>query len=394
MTVKIDGKFDELGWDCEFNSFGPGDMSFSVEEKTLLQTDGIELGVLREIHGFEKISRSHYSDKTGWSWVETETVHPFGSEPMIKRKWVQAGNHIRVTSDIVIRGPIPTKHISIDSLKILGNWSKVIIYSQFGPCSPEVKIEEIDVSDFLGKEKQFDFIPLVLVFVTEDGLELEVGSGYDLWRWHDFAGRFNGKSKFLLQGVDDGLIFERKVLLFDEESEMGRNNFRFNWYFAWGKSNETKSLNKPAFNTLSVKEKKLFSDKKTTENIYLLDNSNWSEAVLVEGVSGCYPCYSSRQLINYLKQWFRSVSSKIQDETQGIVLCDVDPHICSNLVHLNGAKTNPIHWDYSYILGFWEWANKCLGKRESKFYIIPDEKSLFANLPSFRGMGLGCVTQG
>ena len=386
MAVKIENKIDgSESWSCDFNSFGPGDMSFSFDGKTLLKSDGIELGMLKELHGLEKICRSHFSDKTGWSWVETETLHPFGSEPVIKRKWEQAGNHVRVVSDIIIRGPLSLDHISIDSLKLSGKWKQVTIYSQSDPATAEIKVEELDLSDFLGKEKQFDYIPLVLLFVSEDGEELEIGTGYDLWRWHEFASRFNGRSELILKGTDDGLTLERKVLAFDEDYEMQRNNFRFSWYFAWDKKNNYKPKTFDKCNTLTVSGKKLFSDNKTTDCVYCLDSSTLPETVLVDGMSGKFPCFCSRQINNYLKQWLRSLYHKIEGQKKDIYLCDIDPHVCLNAAHLTrGKKNNSIHWDYVYLLGFWEWANKYLGGSDINFYI---KNSPFVNLPSMKGMG-------
>ena len=390
MTVKIDNKIDGCeNWSCDFNSFGAGDMSFSFDGETLLKSDGIELGILKELHGLEKICRSHYSDKTGWSWVETVTHHPFGSEPIIKRKWEQAANHIRVVSDIIIRGPLTLDHISIDPLKLPGKWKKVVIYSQLTPESSEIKVAELDVSDFLGKEKRFDHIPLVLLFVAEDGKELEIGTGYDLWRWHECASRFGGKSEFVLRGTDGGLSLERKVLVFDEDYEMQRNNFRFSWYFAWGKNkdnNKAKSFDK--CNTLTVSREKLFSDNKTTDCVYSLDNSSLPDAVSIEGIPGIFPCFCSRQINNYLKQWLRSLYHKIKEPKKDIFLCDFDSHICLNASHLGrGKKKSSIHWDHVYLLGLWEWANKYLGDSSINFYILSDKNSKLANLPSFKGMG-------
>ena len=72
MTVMIQNSSEkEKNWNAEFNVIGTGDMCFSYNGKTLLKTDGIELGMLKEIHGIEKFCRSHFSEKTGWSWVET-----------------------------------------------------------------------------------------------------------------------------------------------------------------------------------------------------------------------------------------------------------------------------------------------------------------------------------
>ncbi len=409
MSVKIQNNIETVrDWNAEFNVFGTGDMCFSFEGKTILKSEGIELGMLKEINGIEKICRSHYSAKTKWNWVETETFHPFGSEPVVKRKWEQAANHIKVVSDIIIRATTPMDHISIDSLILPGKWDKILIFSQLNPESTEIRIEEFDLSNYIGEEKKFDFLPLVMLFVAEDGTELEIGAGYDLWRWHDVISDFGGKAEFVLKGTNEGLFLDRKILFSDEGYEMPRNNFRFSWYFAWGNGGEMKpsvnfnscSLLTPSGNKLVPMQKELQDAENINEvagiignHAYCLDNSKWPLTAVIEGNQNKYPCFCSRQSGNFLKSWFRSQFNINRDLNSDVYLCDIDVHICSNVSHLiRGKRKNLIHWDYFYLLSFWEWANKYLGDTDIYFYIIFSKDSPFADLPSVKGLSVGYGT--
>jgi hypothetical protein len=387
MPVKINNNnVKESSWNAEFNIFGTGDMCFSLNGSALLKSEGIELGILKEANGVEKICRSHFSDKTGWSWVETETFHPFGSEPVIKRKWEQAGNHIRVVSDIIIRGSIPVDHVSIDSLKLPGKWKKGLIFSQLNPDSTEISIEEIDLSDFLGKEKKFTYMPLVMVLTAEDGTELEIGAGYDLWRWHEAGSRFGGEEEYLLKGTGDGLFFDRKISFHDDEFELGRDNFRFSWYFAWA-CESIVSVKYDLFNKLTPSGRKLISDNRVEEHVYCLDGPAWPLIASAEGNPEKHPCFCSRQTGNYLKSWLRSLYHKIKDDEIDVYLCGIDTHICSNASHMvRGKRINLMHWDYIYLLSFWEWANKYMGSTDNCLYIIFKKNSPFADLPSVKGL--------
>ena len=408
MSVEIQNNSGKnLDWNAEFNIVGPGDMCFSCAGKTILESDGIELGMLKESNGIEKICRSHFSNKTGWSWVETKTHHPFGPEPVVKRKWEQAANHIKVVSDIIIRATTPMDHISIDSLKLPGEWNKVLIFSQLTPDSTEISIEEFDLTNFSGRQKKFDHIPLVLLFVAEDGTELEIGAGYDLWRWHEIISRFEGKTEFALKGTDEGLVFDRKIFFSNEEYEMPRNNFRFSWYFAWGNVNDNKpsdSFN--SYTLLAPSDKKLIlkeefnvlpgaeSENKpvdtTANHAYCLDNSTWPSTAVVENDKNIYPCFCSRQTGNYLKSWLRSISNKIRDQKKDVYLCGIDVHVCSNASHMiRGKRKTLVHWDYIYLLGYWDWANKHLSETDTAFHILFRQDSLFANLPSVKGLSGG-----
>ena len=279
-------------------------------------------------------------------------------------------------------------HISIDSLMLPGIWKKVLIYSQLNLESSEVRIEEVELSDFIGKERKFDYIPFVLLFVAEDGTQLEIGTGYDLWRWHEAASRFDGKAMFVLKGTDEGLFFDRKILFPNEDFEVGRDNFRFSWYFAWGNVSDKKpSVKYDSSSLLTPSGKKLISDASSDDHIYCLDKLNWPMSAVVDGTQEKYPCFCARQTGNFLKSWFRSLHNNIKEQEVDIFLCDIDTHLCSNASHIvRGKRKELIHWDYIYLLGFWEWANKYLGDTGNHFHVVFSENSLFADLPSVKGL--------
>ena len=386
MSLLVQSGKNNNKWCAEFNLYGPGDMSFKFNDRKLFEITGVELGMLKEKHGIEKICRSHSSDKIDWQWVETETLNPFGSEPVIKRKWEQAGNHFKVVTDIIIRATTPMEHMTIDSLLLPGNWKDVVVYTQKTPDSSEIDITNIDLTDFGNKEVRFEHIPLVMLFKSEDGVLLEIGTGYDLWRWHQTAENLQGNTGFVLKGTGDGVILDRKVVLWDNEIDLQRNNFRFSWYFSWGERTEVTSKKyKPG--KLTPEGKKLVAKNNNNTNLYCLDSLNWPESALVKGIKFNQPCFCSRQTGNYLKSWFRSLCNNLKTSDENIYLCDLDIHVCSNSSHmLRGKKEKLIHCDYFYLLGFWEWANKYLGDRDAEFKIVFNESSIFTDLPSVKGL--------
>ncbi len=386
MSLVVQSNKENNKWCAEFNLSGPGDMHFKFNNKELFRAGGVELGMLKEENGIEKICRSHFSEKTEWQWVETETLNPFGSEPVIKRKWEQAGNHFKVVTDIIVRATTPMEHMTVDSLFLSGNWKGVTVYTQKNPETSEFDIINIDLSDFSGKEVKFEHIPLVMLFRSDDGVLLEVGTGYDLWRWHQTAENLQGRTDFALIGTDEGVSLERKVVSWDGEFDLERNNFRYSWYFAWGKTFKP-ALEKFEAVKLTPEGKKLVAGNKENTNMFCLDSLNWPDSATVKGIKHKQPCFCSRQTGNYLKAWFRSLCNKLESSDNNIYLCDLDIHICSNSSHmLRGKKNNLIHCDYFYLLGFWEWANKYLGDSNFKFKMIFDENSVFANLPSVKGL--------
>ena len=374
-------------WNTEYNTTGPGSMVFSLNNNPMLSSNGVELGMLKEIHGIENICRTHTSDKTEWDWIETETFHPFGSEPVIKHKWEQAGNHIRVVTDIIIRGKTPLDFISIDSLKLSGNWESVKIISQIEPNSTELRIEEFDISSIKENNLDLPHYPLVLLFKSIDGTDLEIGAGYDLWRWN-INNRFDAHTQFSLHFINEELIFERKVLKWDEEYLMPRNNFRFSWYFAWGESTDSSSDNINDLNTLLFKDQKLLSDNSTSTSSFKFDNNSWPQSVIIENNDLIFPCFCSRQTNNLLKKWLRStIAQMLTKKEKDIHLYNVDSNLCTKNAHIIGQKNKKIiHWDIPYMLGLWEWANKYLSEYDSTISIHFSKDNIFSELPSVKGM--------
>ncbi|HJO95636.1 MAG TPA: hypothetical protein QF753_19735 [Victivallales bacterium] len=388
MSYKIQNNNpDKDHWEAEFDIAGTGDMAFSYNNRTLLKSRGTELGMLKELNGISEYTRTHTSEKTDWQWVDSKTIHPFGSEPVIKRKWEQASNHIKVVTDITLHSETPMKYMKIDTLEVPGKWSKILIIGQNSIDDLNISVKELDVASLEKNEYKFDCIPLVVLFKAEDGTMLEVGTGYDLWRW-SHADRYEAECNYSLIFKSDGILFNRQPFVWNNDHAFPRINLRFTWYFAWGCESENSTAD-VAKNILEIRNKKMTVNKITDTNSYKIDNSLWPKTAIAENNNSSIvtPCFSSRQTGNLLKKWLRSLFPKVESTGENIILNNIDPGLCLNSSHMErGNNKNTLHCDYLYIMSLWEWANKYLGEFESNFLISIREDSLFKNLPSAKGL--------
>ncbi|MCP4178488.1 MAG: hypothetical protein GY756_12045 [bacterium] len=374
-------------WEAEFDISGTGDMTFSYNGKTLLKSRGTELGMLKELNGLSEYTRTHTSEKTDWQWVDSKTIHPFGSEPMIKRKWEQASNHIKVVTDITLHSETPMKYMKIDTLEIPGKWSKIVVIGQSGIDDLNVTVKELDVASLEKSEYKFDSVPLVVLFKAEDGTMIEIGTGYDLWRWNQTE-KYEAECNYSLILKSDGILFNRQPFVWENDYSFPRNNLRFTWYFAWGKETENESTD-VVKNILEVHNKKLTVNKVDDNKNYTIDNSLWPKTAIIKNNDNSIlsPCFSSRQTGNLFKKWLRTLFPKIELTGENITLYDIEPGLCLNSSHMERSNDKDIlHCDYLYIMSLWEWANKYLGESESNFLISLKKDSLFRNLPSAKGL--------
>lgn len=388
MATQLNGVTNKEKWFFEYKSTNKNVFSFSFAGRDIFESEGVELGFLKETQGITKSVRPHYSEKTKWSSVDSETVLPFGSEPRISRNCEQSSNHFRVTTDVSVLSKIALDSVSVDSLKIKGEWKEIDTYCQKSLESQEIVKETISVVDLSSKGIIFDYAPLAVVFRDENGIEVEVGTGYDLWRWNN-SDRFTAKRLFSIKKEKGYFLLNRKPLVWKNEYEISKFSFRYTWYFSWRKSDieDKESSSRRKAETLEIVNNKLVPANESftsVANVSLL--AIWPESACASNKTA--PCFASRQTENLLKRFVRStLTNNIKDREKKLTLRDVDPQICFKASHLERAKLQSFtHWDYFYVMAFWEWANRYLSNSGRNFCITLKNDSILAKLPSASGL--------
>lgn len=383
MTLKITNSKDN--WHAEFNNEACGTTDFFYNDQKLFRVNGVNLGILKEEYGIEDSCKAHEMEKTNWQWVETETVHPFGSEPTIHHKFEQAGKHFRVTTDISIKETMPVDRIDVDNLEIFGSWKKLVVISQKDQESTELYTDEFSLTELKNGEKiTFVLPPLSFYLEDENGFKLEIGTGYDLWRWY-LSEELKGSSQYVFEIHEDHIFFKRQVLILEEEQNLDKMNLRFNWFFSWSEPSSAKPESKTEPYTLNNYGGKLFPNRnKDIETpIFKLGNKSWPISACSENdYEDKYICFCSRTTSNLLHKWLRTYSEYIDNKTS-IELINIKPALCTNTSHVKKHNYDKaIHWDYPYILGFWEWANNLLCENENEIKIKLSDESPFSEFPS------------
>jgi hypothetical protein len=353
------------GWNAVFDEKTPAFMRFEIEGESFLELIPVSFGTISESSGIQEKCRMHESADGFSCSAEIKTLLPFGAEPTIERNIEFAGNHAKITTDIKTAGKFSADEFSVDNLFLPGKWDNIRIIE-----IPEAHIIPSGASQKLSQngktvydsEKPF----LTIVLESEERGKLELGTGDDLWRWMAAERNFEeAKASFSIEDKDNGILISRKILTWEEESEMPTQNWRFKWYFSWEKAEDSKQAEK-AGSEMDFLKFKLPESAKTVHD------GNVRKEI----------CFAAHITQKRMKKWIRAEASK--HDGINISIKNLIPHICESAAHLERAKKKELlHWDIMKIFDFWLWANKQLAKSNSSLSIETDPT---LELPSLKGL--------
>ncbi len=348
----------------------PFTFSLENDDNIRIVLNGITIGSLNESMAMPlKAVRHDFMQKDGYR-VKTTSVIPFGSEPAVLRKFDYLGNILKVTTDVRMKAPVVGNIFSIDDLVIQGNWKKFAVINMSGGNRLNNKLEWHKISSEDSVIYDSDDLFGVLLLESEKGIRLEIGTGFDIWRWNIAEKTEGVVGNLKVESANGEIIVKRNVMTSEAEFKIPKRDWRFNWYLSWD-CGEKKS-----------------GEKKDCADCFSIDQFEWSEAGTVKA-SGIYedsPCLHSKAAKNRLRKWLRSIINKV--EGKEVKLVDLNPGICENSAHLEKSKIDKLlHWDLSDIIDFWFWGNRQLRRKESSLTIFSAKEEIFSELPSFSVMG-------
>ena len=360
------------GWDAVFNAKHAGSLAFSLDGRVALESSGAVIGGLDESMANLVKFRPRWESKFNWLSLASDSVLPFGSEPLFKRGYEQFGRCLSVTTDFMIRKRYPMDRLALETLRFPGDWSRVGVVDFPEPGRPLPPLRPVDLS---GGAVAFPQVPLVLLLEAADGRRLEVGCGWDLWRWAQAAG-LGAKSSFQLARDGSGVTFTRELLRWEDgDHEMRDRTFRFNWYFAWDPPGGPAPF--PAAGSQLLYEARQLRASDPAAVCHGLSYAGWPAEALAKGGDVCHVASASLAI---LKSWLR----RRLGDFHGQVVC-LDkflPCACSNASHANRGPAELLHWDYHYLFAFWEWANRLLAESGGALRLKLDPASPMADMPS------------
>ncbi|MCK5844823.1 MAG: hypothetical protein KAG97_08960, partial [Victivallales bacterium] len=349
--------------------------------------DGVLFGALREKDALvEKVVRHEFLENDGNS-VDSESVIPFGVEPVIFRKFDYYLNTIRVTTDIRVKAGVPIDLFNVDDLRVIGDWTRfaVIQSKDGGKLSDKLLWKEI-ADDSVRPLWESDEVFAAILLENTDGVRLEIGTGFDLWRWN-VADMDGARGRFtLFKNADAEIVLRRTVLKFETETDIPAREWRFTWYLAWCyKSRESRGTAPPIdvlpFPSPGEKSQRPLEGKKVLA--FDLAGVDWPERSRSSrnGVSTNIPCLHAKAVRNHLRKTIRRMAATAPTSLETLCLLGCEPAFCDSAGHLERAKNGFLpHWALPDIIAFHFWASRLFRKEDILFRIIPSDSGIAREL--------------
>jgi hypothetical protein len=358
-------------WSAELCPAPETPFKFEYHGREALHLAPVSSGMIAESSGIVKKSRIHERVDRLSCTFEYENVIPFGSEPLIKRNFEFAANHVKVTFDFDLRRPIALQRIEVDPLFLPGKWKRFCVISAIVPGQGIPEIEWQNIAD--GTQTLYKSSNPFLICLVEDfdGRILEIGAGDDLWRWSVAEKLENAHGDYAITASDAGITITRIPLVFNEKTECGKRNWRFKWYFAWSHA----GYKAPALSRKAVKLSAPGGDPVPDSALTAVDEGKF--------LPGTF-CFQAPAAERRLKKIIRSAAGKTGCE---FLFPGIEPHVCCSAAHLDrGNKKSLLHWDMMSILDFYLWANQQLDLSDSNLAVRADKTSPAMSLPSISGI--------
>jgi hypothetical protein len=358
-------------WSAELCAEDGIPFKFDYKGREVLNIRPVSTGIIAEAGGIVKKSRLHERVDNLSCTFEYEKVIPFGTEPVIRRGFEFAANHVKVTFDFGLKRPLALQRIEVDPLFLPGKWKRFAVISAI---TPGLSIPEMEWHDITGGEQilyKASTPCFICVFEDFDGRLIEIGTGDDLWRWNAAGNAENAHGEFEIIATEEGITLTRIPLIFNELTECGKRNWRFKWYFAWGFAGDKA----PALSRKAVKLSALDGDPVPDSSLTAVDEDKYLPETF---------CFQAPAAERRLKKIIRSATGKA---SSAFLLPGIAPHVCCSAAHLDrGNRKVLLHWDMMSILDFYLWANQLLAQSGSSLTIRADKTSPAMSLPSISGL--------
>ena len=160
---------------------------------------------------------------------------PFGTEFKVKRRFECASSFMRMTLDIDPgRGAV--EDLQLEDIVFEGDLQKIRIFSIDGK---EIHLDTVELTE--NKTVFYDgaIPPLAVQVEDSTGAFAEFGCGNDIWRHQTVRLYSRCQAQFTVEGDKNKIIFRRHALKIAKDFVMPKRSFRFKYYVAFGKKNET-----------------------------------------------------------------------------------------------------------------------------------------------------------
>lgn len=316
--------------------------------------------------------------------VELQGYLPLGNEIYFNHKFQYTNNYARISTDLRLTpGTTLKRHFGLGSLVLPGKWVKYfeIPAPQHQLEGAESRWHEIEA----GSEGERLMVghwhrpPTTLTFVREDGVQVEIGTGSDVWRWEYGLGYGPESGSFKIFQHGDRLEIQREPLMCCEEFTAQAREYRFTWFLRWGQPEKAPQVQQ----WMNLNDKGLPEEgvrhlgiEVTNEN---LPDSYYKTATPEQFYNGEHTnalCLSHNKTQGQLRTFIRRM--KQAGQLESITFRGLSCGPCYNPSHVQRRNKPVVHNDSSYILDFTDWVRQTLRQDE---FGIGDLTIHFESLP-------------
>ena len=393
------------GWRAVHDEkYGPGPTSVSLLGTRVLRNPSVYVD---EMAGDSAVLESQrFHRKAGTALVESKWTFPFGREVRFAQTCRYAANHVRITIDVHWpRGALVKRHFGLGTLFLPGKWDAISWIAPAAALTENFTVEHrtVPASPASGKMlAHWHRPPLAVVFQSESGMHVEIGTGNDLWRWEKGmeSGLDSGSYKILYEA--DGLRFVREPLMCCAPYSPPGRTYRFTWYAAWsvpaGVQQEADGDEGELLQFSTDRDVSSFG-RFDTESVEVraggvllvldLQRIKWpvefcrcpSAASFIRGNRSSAPCWHHNGLQKNLRRIIRQIKEHFP--AGHLRIRNASPGICWDPAHLSKSEANGLpHWDMGALLDFSEWTRQQLGRHWTFAFDCDD----LLQFPSLNGL--------
>ncbi len=359
---------NELPWEARYEleqTFGPA--TFDYDGEPLCSAPICRIDDLDESLALADDVRS--SRKGQAAIVHTTGQLPFGAGVRFAHTSHFSDHAVRVVTDIRIpKGTVLKTKLEVDSLKFPGNYREWRQLREDGELSDWTALESEPVT--------WTQHPLALVLRRDDGVELEIGVGVDVWRWREGLLEAGNRGQYCLERGPDGIHFRRVVTRVDEEHSPRPRSYRFSWYLAWGPATGITPPSGAALDWRPQGGLEPAAIASAAADCVTLDLRACPVPGKLCHTPGGGPCFSASGLRKRVRKAIRQLQNTLPADT-GVVLAGLIPAPCLTGRHVD--RTGEFaHFDLTGILELALWIRQRLGSERR----LHNEPTL--DLPSLR----------
>ena len=311
--------------------------------------------------------------------VRTACSLPIGVDVAIAHTHDYSAHAVRLITDVTIPPAMELKQgVAVDSLSLPPSYTAWRELTRAGTLGPWQAIPTEGLT--------WDHHPLAIILQRDDGVELEIGVGVDIWRWQaGFAGAASNRGRYELRPSTAGFDLLRYPTLCVEPLAPEARDYRFSSYLAWRDPATPASAPASADIDGAIEvpwrgpgdlDRNALADAldRRPDAPLLFDLAHVPRPEAWERSSDTALCLSYRKVMSRLKRALRQFN-ELPLAGRTIHVDNLYPGCCDADKHLNQRRPTP-HWDLTGILQFALWARQCLGPDVTLQNTIPPQLDL------------------